>query len=86
MLTATSPSTCHFLCGSVSLFDVAPLFGVLRSPSPKIIVVEGNYLLLDKEPWKEVREILDGSFYLDVDLDVAMSRVARRHVDQIGEK
>lgn len=37
------------------------------APSDRVIVTEGNYLLLDEEPWAGVRALLDLSVYVDVE-------------------
>jgi len=54
-------------------------------PQHKIVISEGNYLLLDLEPWSqlwrkegELPVILDDTWYVDCDLDVAMERVFER--------
>ena len=44
-----------------------------------IVIVEGNYLLLDEPHWSEIPSILDYIYFLSVDLDVAKSRLAKRH-------
>ncbi|KAK9845962.1 hypothetical protein WJX81_007012 [Elliptochloris bilobata] len=49
-------------------------------PSHQLILVEGNYLLLDEEPWAEVRELANEAWFVDVPLDQAMARVALRQV------
>jgi pantothenate kinase len=43
-------------------------------PESRVIVTEGNYLLLDEEPWTAVRPLLDLSVYVDV--NSAEDRVA----------
>ena len=35
-------------------------------PKHKIIIIEGNYLLLNKHPWSDLREYFDLSIYLEV--------------------
>lgn len=45
-----------------------------------IVIVEGNYLLLDEEPWNEIGAYLDEKWLIRVDDDVARMRVAKRHV------
>jgi pantothenate kinase len=49
-------------------------------PETSVIVLEGNYLLLDKEEWREVSELADVKVFVDVDVDCARNRVAKRHV------
>ncbi|KAK4749177.1 hypothetical protein SAY87_026626 [Trapa incisa] len=46
----------------------------------KIIIVEGNYLLLEEGVWKEVSSIFDEKWFIDVDIDKAMQRVLKRHI------
>lgn len=50
----------------------------VRAGTP-LVIVEGNYLLLDDEPWAQVAMHLDEVWYIDIDLDVAMDRVRQRH-------
>jgi pantothenate kinase len=49
-------------------------------PTSRILVFEGNYLSLDKEPWKELRGIVDESWFVEVDFEVAGERLVPRHV------
>ena len=48
----------------------------------KIVLVEGNYVLLPDEPWCALKDlnVLDESWFVDVPVDEAMRRVERRHV------
>lgn len=46
-----------------------------------ILVVEGNYLLLNSEPWLQVRKMLDLSFYIDVRVDLIRTRLLKRHAE-----
>jgi pantothenate kinase len=48
--------------------------------STPLIVVEGNYLLLDDAPWLQVREIVDEVWYLDVNPAVRHARLQARHI------
>ncbi|KAJ8908042.1 hypothetical protein NDN08_008139 [Rhodosorus marinus] len=50
----------------------------------EVVIVEGNYLLLEEHPWSNVRPLLDASIFLDVDLETSMQRVVNRHVEQLG--
>jgi len=47
-------------------------------PHHTVVVVEGNYLLLDIEPWRKVSGILDEVWYVDTPVDVAMERIFER--------
>jgi pantothenate kinase len=44
-----------------------------------LVVTEGNYLLLEAQPWRVVKELLDECWYLDVDDDVRRNRLQARH-------
>jgi len=46
--------------------------------SHKVVVVEGNYVLLDIEPWHQLRSLFDDTWFVDVPLDAAMDRVFKR--------
>jgi len=45
-----------------------------------IVIVEGNYLLLDDGPWQGVRDLFDEVWYLDLDGRARRERLLRRHV------
>ncbi|KAJ0621080.1 putative uridine/cytidine kinase [Helianthus annuus] len=47
----------------------------------KVVIVEGNYLFLDEGSWKEISSMLDEKWFVDVDIDVAMERVLKRHIE-----
>jgi pantothenate kinase len=49
-------------------------------PATPIVLVEGNYLLLDLDPWRQLRALFDDTVFVDVPLDTAMDRVYRRQV------
>jgi pantothenate kinase len=49
-------------------------------PSDRIVIVEGNYLLLDSSPWVELRDLFDAVAHLDVDPAQRVDRLVRRHV------
>ncbi|BFL98605.1 nucleoside/nucleotide kinase family protein [Cutibacterium avidum] len=45
-----------------------------------LVIVEGNYLLLDKEPWSLLAPLFTQTWYVDVDPQLRMERLVRRHV------
>ncbi|KAJ9057301.1 hypothetical protein DSO57_1024060 [Entomophthora muscae] len=49
-------------------------------PSHHIIIVEGNYLLLDMDPWNKVCEMFDESWFLDCSLQLSEERLVARHL------
>jgi pantothenate kinase len=48
-------------------------------PEHRLIVTEGNYLLLDTAPWDAVRSMLDVCWYVDVPDELRLARLAARH-------
>lgn len=48
--------------------------------SDRIVIVEGNYLLLETEPWVELRDRFDAIAHLDLDRDTRVERLVSRHV------
>ena len=53
-------------------------------PSARLVVTEGNYLLLDEEPWTRARAQLDEVWYVATDHDLRVSRLVARHT-QFGK-
>jgi len=51
------------------------------SANEKIIIVEGNYLLLDRDPWSTLKEWFDAVAYVDIDHEVRIARLIARHVE-----
>ncbi len=49
-------------------------------PFNRLIIVEGNYLLLNRSPWDLIRAKLDEVWYLDAPLDIIIERLFDRHV------
>lgn len=45
-----------------------------------LVITEGNYLLLEEDPWSAVRTLLDEVWYLDGDDVVRLERLIARHV------
>jgi len=55
--------------------------GIVVKPVHKLIVIEGNYLLLDVAPWNEVRDILDECWFIDSTIDIVFPRLVKRHIE-----
>ncbi|KAK2765121.1 hypothetical protein FQN54_008820 [Arachnomyces sp. PD_36] len=53
---------------------------LLIPPSATIIILEGNYLLLDQPCWRNIAPQMDFRVLIRVDPDKMRERVARRHV------
>ncbi|KAI1394320.1 phosphoribulokinase/uridine kinase, partial [Hypoxylon trugodes] len=49
-------------------------------PTHRIVVFEGNYVCLDKEPWREAAGLMDERWFVEVDFETARRRLVKRHV------
>jgi pantothenate kinase len=50
-------------------------------PETPIVITEGNYLLLDTHPWRQIRDLLDAVWYLEIDDAVRVKRLMARHME-----
>lgn len=48
----------------------------------RLLVVEGNYLLLGDPPWHAVRPLLDLAVFLDVPREIVRARLMKRHAEE----
>jgi pantothenate kinase len=46
----------------------------------RLVITEGNYLLLPRPPWRELREVLDEVWYLDAPREVLRRRLIERQL------
>jgi pantothenate kinase len=49
-------------------------------PDTRLIITEGNYLLLDEGDWSQVRTVLDETWFLDIDSALRQQRLLARHM------
>jgi pantothenate kinase len=57
-----------------------PVAGAIAiEPQTRLVITEGNYLLLDESPWSDARGLLDDSWYVDVDDATRLQRLVSRH-------
>lgn len=49
-------------------------------PQSRIVIFEGLYLALDRAPWNEAAQLMDELWFVEVDREVARSRLVKRHV------
>lgn len=49
-------------------------------PEVALVITEGNYLLLDQDPWAGARSLLDEVWYVDGDDAQRIERLVRRHI------
>jgi len=58
-----------------------PIAAAIAVPvSARVIVTEGNYLLLDQPGWRLVAPMLDVAWYLDEEDEARLARLTARHV------
>ena len=48
----------------------------------RLLVVEGNYLLLATAPWWRVKPLLDRSVYLEIPAETVRTRLMKRHAEE----
>ena len=57
-----------------------PVAGAIPVPREvPLVIVEGNYLLVDRGPWAGVRGLLDECWFVEADEAVRMERLVARH-------
>jgi pantothenate kinase len=49
-------------------------------PWHRLVITEGNYLLYDAPGWTDVLPLLDETWYVEVDDDLRMDRLVKRHI------
>ncbi|MEV0312562.1 nucleoside/nucleotide kinase family protein [Nonomuraea fuscirosea] len=58
-----------------------PIAGAIPvPPRARVVVSEGNYLLLPGEPWRRVKEAMTEVWYADLDDRIRLERLTTRHV------
>ncbi|GGY06018.1 nucleoside triphosphate hydrolase [Litchfieldella qijiaojingensis] len=58
--------------------DLARAGGRLITLAHRIVIVEGNYLLLDRVPWDSLRSLFDLTLFLEVPDEVLEARLIQR--------
>lgn len=49
------------------------------TPADRLIITEGNYLLLSDDPWPSARSYIDECWYLELTDDIRRARLFNRH-------
>ncbi|MBS0437306.1 MAG: nucleoside/nucleotide kinase family protein [Proteobacteria bacterium] len=58
-----------------------PIAGAIAvHPATRLVITEGNYLLLDEGPWAEVASLLDDCWYVEPDDALRRRRLVERHM------
>ena len=50
------------------------------APTTQVVIFEGLYTMLDREPWREAAKLMDELWFIDVPIDLAIVRLVKRHV------
>nr|MDT0661696.1 nucleoside/nucleotide kinase family protein [Micromonospora sp. DSM 115978] len=59
-----------------------PIAGAIPvPPEVRLVVTEGNYLLMPQPPWGDLRELLDEVWFLDLDEPERLRRLTDRHIE-----
>jgi pantothenate kinase len=77
-LRAGADKTIHCPCFDRAIEEPTPDAIAVR-PEHKMVLVEGNYLLLDRAPWDRVRTSLDEVWFIDCDMSEVQARLRQRH-------
>lgn len=48
-------------------------------PATPLVITEGNYLLVDREPWRRLRDLLDAVWFIDPGDQTRLERLIARH-------
>ena len=59
------------------LLSVAGAIALL--PGTRLVITEGNYLLLDDDPWAGIAKLLDDCWYVEIDPALRTRRLVARH-------
>ncbi len=61
--------------------DVAKAGAAIVTTGHKVVLTEGNYLLLKCAPWIELQGLFDLTIFLDVDMAILEKRLVKRWLD-----
>ncbi len=70
-----------FAPGFDRILDQPLAAAVTVPPEARVVLTEGNYLLLDEEPWVQVRSLLDEVWFVELDEEERVRRLTGRHVE-----
>lgn len=56
------------------------LNAILVSSRNRVIILEGNYTLLDQKPWSEIAGLCEERWFVDAERDLVKQRLATRHL------
>lgn len=76
----TLPTQTHFCPRFERSIEASIENAIEVKPDHKLIVVEGNYLLLERAPWSRMRELFDEIWMLEADEELILPRLLQRHM------
>ena len=50
------------------------------APTTHVVIFEGLYTVLDREPWRDAAALMDELWFIDISMDAAVARLLKRHV------
>lgn len=74
-----NPKETHFCPRFDRRIEASEENAIEIKPSHKLLVVEGNYLLLDTAPWNEIERLLDEIWFIRAEEKVLWPRLLLRH-------
>jgi pantothenate kinase len=74
------PGRLHYAPAYDRGIEEAVAAAVPVEPSARLIITEGNYLLVEQPPWDEIRPLLDHVWYCNLDETTRTTRLLRRHL------
>ncbi|MCP4253509.1 MAG: hypothetical protein GY775_08875 [Candidatus Scalindua sp.] len=71
----------HIMCPAYDRKTHNPVENAITiQPGNRLIIVEGNYLLLNVSPWNTIRSKMNEIWYIDTSLETIKERLFHRHV------
>lgn len=58
--------------------DIAVAGSAVIKPETKIVIVEGNYLLLDIDPWRSLSQSFDHTVFIETPIEILRKRLVKR--------
>jgi pantothenate kinase len=75
------PRECTYVPGFERELEQPLAAALVVPPAARLIVTEGNYLLLDEPSWRAARARLDEAWFVTTDPAVRIARLAARHIE-----
>jgi pantothenate kinase len=75
-----APLSCHRCPRFDRSMEASIQDAIEISPAHKLVVIEGNYLLLDTAPWDKIAGLLDEIWFIDAEEALIYPRLLARHM------